>query len=202
MGEVFERGKKLASLREMKSTPTVRVTNDDKVIQEATSVLMNDIPDFGEAFEQFRRFLANRGQVNDVFWVFRDDIRKSSPTEMQVRYPPSSENVALAGKVYSEGRERGLIEINALATVRREIAATVWFPKYPHEEIQGWSCGLKLTITEPLPLAKAAGSIRWKLMGFSPSFRRYQRDEFFIGTKAWAAAELGRAAERSTQDSA
>ena len=159
---------------------------------------MNDIPDFAEAFEQFRRFLADSGQVDDVFWVFRDDVWKLSPTEMQVRYPPSSENVPLARKVYAEGRERGLVEINALATVRREIAATVWFPKYPNEEVQGWSCGLKLTVSEPLPQAKAVGSIRWKLFGFSPRFRRYQSYEFFIGTKAWAAAELGRAAERAS----
>ena len=92
---------------------------------------------------------------------------------------------SLARKVFSEGRERGLVEITAIATAARKVAATVWFP---NEEVQGWSQGMKLSISQPLPDAKTVGVVRWQLLNLLPSFRRYQRMAFFIGTRKWAAA--------------
>lgn len=97
-------------------------------------------------------------------------------------------NTGLARKVFSEGRERGLVEIAAIATAARKVAATVWFPKYEAEEVQGWSRGMKLTICQPLPEARIVGVVRWQLLNLLPSFRRYQRMAFFIGTRKWAAA--------------
>ena len=149
---------------------------------------MNDIPEFAEAVERLRRFLADSGQPDDLFWVFRDDVWQLSPTEMRVKYPLSSENVTLAKKVFSEGRDRGLVEITALAAADGRVAATVWFPKYPNEEIQGWTGGMKLSISEPLPSARAVGTFRWRLLRFLPRFRQFQRAAISIGTKAWAAA--------------
>jgi hypothetical protein len=149
---------------------------------------MNDLPDFGEALTQFRRALSEKGHPSDVFWVFRDDVWKLSPTEVWVKYPSSRPNINLAEKVFAEGREKGLVEVHAVAVAAGRIAATVWFPKYPHEEVQGWNRGMKLSISQPLPRAKTIGALRWLLLGFLPRFRKYQKADMFIGTIAWAAA--------------
>mgnify|MGYP001159162626 CR=1 FL=1 len=149
---------------------------------------MNDIPDFADALEGLRRFLNDNGHPTDVFWVFREDVWQLSPTDVRVKYPSSSENIALAQKVFAEGRERGLVEVKALATAEGKVAATVWFPKLPNEEVQGWNQGMKLVIAEPLPPAKLVGGLRWWLLRFLPRFRHFQKAAFFIGTRTWAAA--------------
>jgi len=149
---------------------------------------MNDIPDFAEALYQFRQFLAKSGHSDQVFWVFRDDVWQPSPGDLRIKYPPSVENDALAQKVFAEGRERGLVEIIAIATVEEKVAAKVWFPKYPNEEVQGWDRGMKLGLSEPLPRAKRVGALRWWLFQFLPRYRRFQDEAFFIGTRKWAAA--------------
>jgi hypothetical protein len=149
---------------------------------------MSDIPDFREAVVRFRHFLLTTGHSAEVFWVFRDDLWQWSPTDICVKYPPPVINVNLVQKVFTEGRERGLVEIRAVATVAQKVAASVWYPKYASEEIQGWSDGLKLSISRPLPDAKIIGKLRWRLLRFLPSFRRYQRMAVFIGTREWATA--------------
>ena len=149
---------------------------------------MNDIPDFAEALTQFRHLLGEEGYPSDLFWVFRDDVWKLSPTEVWTKYPPSRQNIRLAEKVFAEGREKGLVEIHAVAVASGRIAATVWFPKYEHEEVQGWNRGMKLSISEPLPRAKTIGALSWSLLGCLPRFRQYQKSDVFIGTIAWAAA--------------
>jgi hypothetical protein len=149
---------------------------------------MSDIPHFAEAVEEFRRFLSKEVHYDEVFWVFRDDVFRLSADNLRVRYPTPSVNLSLARKVFLEGRQRGLVEITAIATAARKVAATVWYPKYEHEEIQSWSQGMKLSISQPLPDAKTVGVVRWQLLNLLPSFRRYQRMAFFIGTRKWAAA--------------
>ena len=148
---------------------------------------MNDIPDFAEAVDLFRDFLTKTGHSGEVFWVFRDDVWRLSPTYAWVKYPPPAKNASLAKKVFSEGRERGLVEISGIATAAQKVAATIWFPKYDNEQTQGWE-GMKMTIYDPLPDAKLVGRLRWQLLRFDPGFQRYQRMEFFIGTKDWAAS--------------
>ena len=149
---------------------------------------MNDIPDFAGALAQFRRFLGENGHPSDLFWVFRDDVWKLSPTEVWVKYPSSPQNIRLAEKVFAEGREKGLVEIHAVAVAAGHLAATVWFPKYANEDVQGWNRGMKLSISQPLPRAKTIGALRWSLLRFRPRFRQYQKADMFIGTIAWAAA--------------
>jgi hypothetical protein len=148
----------------------------------------NDIPEFAEAVERFRRFLADSGHSYDVFWVFREDVWRLSLTDIRGRYPSPSENVALAKKVFSEDRDRGLVEITAVATAAGSVAATVWFPKYPEEVVQGWDRGMKIGISEPLPRARRVGRLRWMLLQCLPRFRQFQREAIFIGSNAWAAA--------------
>ena len=149
---------------------------------------MNDIPNFADAVGQFRQFLIENGHPANVFWIFREDLWKLSPTDVRVRYPSPAKNVALAQKVFTEARERGLVEIHAVAIAGEEVAATVWFPKYPEEELQGWDRGMKLSIAEPLPHAEKTERLRWSLLRLFPRFRYYQRAESGIGTKSWAAA--------------
>src|SRR5882672_5777244 len=143
---------------------------------------MNQIPDFADALAQFRRFLAENGHPIDVLWVFRDDVWKRSPTEILVKYPVDKDNLTLAQKVFAEGRERGLVDMHAVAITRDKVAATVWFPKYPDEEVQGWNRGMKLSISQPLLRAKTFGTLCWSLFRLLPRFRHYQKAEFVIGT--------------------
>ena len=63
-----------------------------------------------------------------------------------LRFPSQIRNLALAEKVFAEGREKGLVDIHAIASVDDKVAATVWFPKFIGEKIQGWNSGMKLSI--------------------------------------------------------
>ena len=80
------------------------------------------------------------------------------------------------------------MDIHAVAIGADQVAATVWFPKFEHEEVQGWNRGMKLSISEPLLRATTVGAVRWWLLRFLPRFRKYQKADLFIGTIAWAAA--------------
>ena len=127
---------------------------------------MNDIPDFAEALTQFRSFVEESGHPSDLLWVFRDDVWQLYPRAVWVKYPSPPVNATLAEKVFAEGRERGLVQIYAVAIVVDKIAATVWFPKYAHEEVQGWSEGMKLSISQPLLRAKRLALCRGRYSGF------------------------------------
>jgi len=105
------------------------------------SVSMNDIPNFEEAIASFRSFLAEQGHPADIFWVFREDIWKRSPTNVALRFPSQTKNFGLVKKVFEEGRGKGLVDIHAIAAVGDKVAATVWFPKFKEDEIQGWDRG-------------------------------------------------------------
>jgi hypothetical protein len=148
---------------------------------------MDEIPDFADAFERFRRFLGENGHPGDVFWVFREDLWQLSPTQSLLRYPPPSENAVLVQKVFAEGRARGLLQIKAVATAGEKVAATVWFPKGPSQTVQGWDHGMKLSMVQPLPNARMLAPWRWGLLRLLPRFQRYQILDVSIGTRSWAA---------------
>ena len=143
---------------------------------------------FEDAVASFQNFLKDNGHPMKIFWVFRDDLWRRSPTDVWVKYPSSSNSLVLAQKVFSEGCERGLVDLHAVATTANETAATVWFPKFPDQEVQGWVSGLKLSIAEPLPNATVVSPLWWGFLRFVPRFRHYQRFEWNVGTKRWAAA--------------
>ena len=148
---------------------------------------MNDIPDFEDVVASFEHFLTEQGHPSKILWVFREDVWKRSPIDVVLRFPSQIKNLALAKKVFGEGRKKGLVEIRAIASVDDKVATTVWFPKFPAEEIQGWNHGMKLSIADPLPAAKFVGRLRWFCFRLQPKFRHYQRWEVGVGTKAWAA---------------
>ena len=150
---------------------------------------MNDIPDFEDAVACFRHFLAEEGLPSRIFWVFREDIWKRSPIDVVLRFPSQITNVALAKKVFADGRTKGLVDIHAIASVDDKVAATVWYPKFTGEKIQGWNRGMKLSIADPLPSAKCVGRLTWLCFRLQPKFRHYQHCELWVGTKAWAAAK-------------
>jgi hypothetical protein len=149
---------------------------------------VNDIPNFEDAISSFRQFLSQSGHPTEIVWVFREDVWKRSPTDVLVRYPPSKNNPMLAQKVFAEGRERGLLDVHAIAAMPDKIAATVWFPRTPDEELQGWNRGMKLSIANPLPRAQMVGRFRWVFFWLLPRFRHYQHWEQWVGTRSWAAA--------------
>ena len=149
---------------------------------------MNEIPEFEDALTSFREFLTHNGHPAEIVWIFRDDLWKRSLTEVFVRIPSQPKTLALARKVFDEGRTKGLVDVHAIAIADNTVVATVWFPRSDADEIQGWSRGMKLTISQPLLRAKTFGSFRWWLMSFLADFRHYQTWERTIGTRAWAAA--------------
>src|SRR5690242_10513190 len=72
---------------------------------------MNDVPEFEDAVGLFRNFLAEEDLPANVFWVFREDIWKRSLGDVVLRFPSHVKNLALAKKVFAEGRKMGLVEI-------------------------------------------------------------------------------------------
>src|SRR5688500_18798614 len=151
---------------------------------------MNDIPEFEDAVPFFRYFLAEEDLPSTIFWVFREDIWKRSPIDVVLRFPSQIRNLALAKKVFAEGRKKGLVDIHAIASVDDKVAATVWFPKFTDEEIQGWNSGMKLSIADPLPSAKSVGRLRWLCFRLQPRFRHYQRCELGVGRSEEHTSEL------------
>jgi hypothetical protein len=146
-----------------------------------------DLANFEDTLKSFRLFLAEQGHPINIFWVFRDDLWQR-PARLALRFPSQKKNFLLAQKVFNEGQRKGLVNLHAIATTGAAVAATVWFPKFKVEEVQGWDCGVKLSIAEPLPIANLVGSLRWLSFRLQPQFRHYQRYDMCIGTKAWAAA--------------
>jgi hypothetical protein len=146
-----------------------------------------DIPDFQIAVEQFREFLVRHDVRTPITWVFRDDLCPRTSGHLLVRYPPPAENEHLAEKVFSEGKRKGLVEITAVASSDLLTAATVWFPRTPQDEVQGWSNGMKLSIIQPLPVVDPITfGFTWQMVQWSSVYRRYQKNSPFVGTRAWA----------------
>lgn len=145
------------------------------------------IPAFEDALQQFRAFLRAQGHADTLLWAFRDDLYFPDRATCFVRDPLPGENAGLVEKVFEEGRAAGLVELKAIAISRDVTLATVWFPGKPEEAVQGWSSGMKLAIVEPPPRPHFIGAgIRWWLLAAGPGYRRYQRSEAFIATRAWA----------------
>jgi hypothetical protein len=152
---------------------------------------MNDLPLFEEAVSMFQRFLTEQRHPVSVQWLFRQDLLRRSRYRVFVRTPPYVANAEPAKKVFCEGRTRGLVEIVALAKTERNVVATVWYPKLPGEEVEGWDTGLKVSIAEPLPTAMAVSAAVWPVLQCTPWYRRYEASEVFVGTREWAAAYQG-----------
>ena len=149
---------------------------------------VSGIPDFAEAVKEFQSFLRNEGVAKPVVWVFRDDLWERGQARVLVRWPEPNRTRELVEKVFAEGRVKGLVEIVAVAQGADSIVATVWYPKYEDDEVQGWSENMKLAIRQPLPWATQVPSVLWNALIWLPGFRRYQRDAFGIGTREWAAS--------------
>jgi hypothetical protein len=149
---------------------------------------MKDIPDFAEASRQFLAswlrmdiLLRCDGSFEKTCGNCRSIECSSNARHPQRtrRSPKGSLPTAVRG---------ALVEISAVAAVEDYMAATIWFPKLPDEEVQGWNRGMKLTICQPLSNARAVATLWWHLLMLLPRFRRYQKTKSFIGTRAWAAS--------------
>jgi hypothetical protein len=149
---------------------------------------MASIPEFSGAVESFQAFLATNSLPTAITWVFRDDVWFVAHDKLIARSEPGGGNASLAAKVYAEGQAKGLVEIVAIGRAPSRTLATVWFPKFADDEVQGWNVGLKLSIRQPCPAAWTVGAVFWRFLQWSPAFRRFQRDYRFIGTSEWAAA--------------
>jgi hypothetical protein len=147
----------------------------------------NEIPHFAAAVQRMREFLEQQGHCSTLSWVFRDDFCRTSYTKAYFCNPLPGKNETLSEKVFEDGRNKGLVSITAIAKLPHATAATVWFPKYEEEEVQGWSVGLKIAILKPLPKTFAVPAFLWPFALLLPPFRRYQKLAFSIGTRKWAS---------------
>jgi hypothetical protein len=151
---------------------------------------MNDVPDFQVAVDRLRQFLRESGHGDDIFWLFRDDLYLKRLDRAIVRFPPPPENEPLARKVYEEGKARGLVDVHALVTDGSKVGVTVWFPKFPEDQVQGWDRNLKVSIRQPLARLVAVRGFLWKILTWLPPYRAFQKTYGFVGTRKWAAAAL------------
>ena len=149
---------------------------------------MIEIPRFESAVRDFMDFLSSLGHPAAVVWVFRDDIWRRSRDRAFIRWPVPRGARVLVEHVYDQGRTRGIIGVHAIAKARGMTFATAWFPKFPEEEVQGCSAGLKLSIADPLADARLIPSPFWPAIRWTSSYQRYQALECTIGTRKWAAA--------------
>ncbi|MCQ4166006.1 hypothetical protein [Tahibacter harae] len=146
------------------------------------------IPPFDTAVDSLRGFLRRQGHSAAIFRVFRDDVWLRCGRPAWLRLPVATDNEVLARQVYAEGCARGLVRIDAVVECDYGTGATVWFPRTPEEEIQGWDSGLKLSIAFPLPRARIAGPLFWRLLQWHPGLRRFQRHrQGAPGSRRWAA---------------
>lgn len=146
------------------------------------------IPPFDTAVDSLREFLRRQGHGDALLWVFRDDVWLRYGRPALLRLPLAGDNEALARKVYAEGVVRGLVRIDAVLAMDHRVGASVWFPRTPEEEGQGWDSGLKLSIALPLPPAKVVGPVFWRLVQWHPGFRRFQRHHWGLpGSRRWAS---------------
>jgi hypothetical protein len=60
--------------------------------------MMFEFSTFEEAVASLRRFLNENGHPTDLFWVFRDDVWKRSPTDVLLKYAVPRGNTVLAQK--------------------------------------------------------------------------------------------------------
>jgi hypothetical protein len=147
-----------------------------------------ELPQFDVAVQDFTRVLSEHGHPTAVVWVFRDDIWRRSSRHVLVRWPVRPGAPVLAERVYEQGRRRGIAAIDAIAHGRTMTFATVWFPKFAEDEVQGWSEDLKLSIADPLVRAELIPSLMWLAIRCMPAYWRYQRSFQWVGTRKWARA--------------
>ncbi len=147
------------------------------------------LPEFEKAVTDFRDFLRKEGRSDKLLWVFCDDTWFKAIDDRVIRFPLPAENEQLIRKVYAEAKAKGLASINALATFRDKTVATIWFPKFEHEEVEEWNIGLKLSIRNPLPEATSVRPLLWSLLTKLPGFRRsFRENDWLIGSREWARA--------------
>ena len=91
---------------------------------------MNEIPDFESAVASLRRFLEEQGHPSGMLWVFREDIWKRASDDVVLKFPSQAKNLALAKKVFDEGRRKGLVNVHAIATVDDQVAARFGFRSF------------------------------------------------------------------------
>ena len=76
---------------------------------------MTEIPEWIAATRAFRELLLDQGQPGRVRWVFREEIYQPDETHVLARRDVDVQGDALAARVFTGGREKGLVEIVGIA---------------------------------------------------------------------------------------
>ena len=141
------------------------------------------MPDFLSAKTQLSEFLRGEGKADRIAWVFKDDLFLADPETAFIRYPLPADTEPLAGKVFNEGRQKGLVELSAIAGNADETFVSIWYPRAGDEEVDGWEEGVKMSISEPLARSVLVTSrMEWWFWRKLPPYRRYQKESFWLQT--------------------
>jgi hypothetical protein len=149
---------------------------------------MAEIPEFDDAVHDLEKLLLELQHPTSINWIFRDDLWCPRMERMLIRWPVREGATELATMVYEQGRRRGLAEVRAIAKSDEKVFATVWFPKFPEEEVQGWNRNLKVSVSSPLIEAALISKFSWSVLSLAPGFKRFQASYPFVGSRKWANA--------------
>jgi hypothetical protein len=140
------------------------------------SMADNALPSFDDAVERLYMMLAPRVDGffrPDLLWLTREDFYEVRPGWVYYSPRPSC-TAAMFRQYYEVGRARGMVALNALFHARGNLACTIWFPSTPHDAMQGWNGGLRISIAMPLGIGNAVRTdLRWKLHTCMPQYRRF-----------------------------
>ena len=139
----------------------------------AIKAAMETYPDFSEAVDQFKEFLAAQECPTSIQWAFRENVYFKSQKSMFVAAPLPSSNADTAARAYFAGVSQEQIAVRAIARSTDSVVATVWYPISEQQRPQGWEKGLRFAIVDPLPVASEVPiGWRWTLRTMPLGFRR------------------------------
>lgn len=115
-------------------------------------------PDFDEALDAFRPFLAQQGWPDRLTWVFREDVA-AFRRRRWVRLPLAEDNEDLARAYFQYGQRQARgVTLEAFCAVEGLSACFVWVP----QDDQAASYAMQKPLGLKLPASSVeAGVVRW-----------------------------------------
>lgn len=145
---------------------------------------METYPDFSDAVDQFKEFLAAQERPTNIQWAFRENVYFKSQQSILVAAPLPNSNAETATRAYIAGVSQEQIAVRAIASFTDSVVATVWYPISEQQRPQGWEQGLRFAIVDPLPVAsEVPNGWRWTLRTMTASFRRFQEPSDILNSK-------------------
>jgi hypothetical protein len=155
--------------------------------------MTHPIPEFDAAVQRLRGFLAEVGHPpGDLAWVFREDVTtRRRRALVKVPLPPGNEQVARDR--YEQGRGLGIgVCLSVFCRLGPAYCCTCWFVRDPEESARRLCGGLKLSVAENLPEARAVRSpLAWALCRWLDSRSGFHHLRDFLPRRNEAPAGTG-----------